>query len=493
MALRMRRSANNTRFRQGLRGFRPAAGPFLMVMAIATSAGCLSERSFPFSDTKLIQVKNNGESGRPANNRAWLEATHNRLRALVPESGYEPLLTNDLIAADGRAVDVFAHFDKDPAYLHTAIGNMSGLVHTAQVTGSTEAVETPAPEWPGFEDVWIEVQPGVSVSARLGLAMKDGVPIESDCIVLLPGLLGDNIRLRTRDICAGLRDAGFHTLALEFRGHGQAEARFPETLYNFGALETSDMMVVAEWLQDKPYIARTGIVGFSWSANIALLSAWEDGRPSDDPMVAPRLAECQSRYDRTRRHYEAGIFAISPTLDFEKIMDRLETPHSFNENPVLSAIQDTVARRIARKNHGPKTGSLRKLIEYEFSKSALGYPGGVVDGVNYLRLSPYKDEPYEPKLMSARVPVLIIHGANDPLAYAQEVANFIADTPNPNVACVILHGGGHDGFAAYCGDYLYSLMINFFDANHGPKPVRTTLAQLSSVGATRSHFEAGSR
>jgi predicted alpha/beta-fold hydrolase len=434
-------------------------------------AGCLNERSFPFNESTLMELPAPQTRPQPLSTREWLQSAHKQFRSLLPKCDYEPLLTEDLTNADGRPVDVFAHFDKDPAYLHTAIGNLSGLVHTAQVTGSTEAIEIPAPEWPGFEDVWIDVEPGVALSARLGVAKRDGKPIDSDCIVLLPGLLGDNMRLRTRDICMGLRDAGFHTLALEFRGHGQAEAKHPEVFYNFGALETPDMMVVAEWLQDKPYIRRTGIVGFSWSANIALLSAWEDGRAVDDPMVSSRLAERQSRFDRSRRHYEAGIFAISPTVDFENLLDRLETPHTFSENPVLSAIQDTVARRVARKNHGPKTGSLRKLIEYEFARSTVDYPGGVTDGVNYLRLSPYKDEPYTAKLVSARVPVLIIHGANDPVAYAQEIANFISETPNPNVACVMLHGGGHDGFAAYCPDYLYSMMINFFSAERGPRVI----------------------
>lgn len=442
-----------------------------MCTALFALTGCFNERSFPFNQSSLIRMENrdSGE-GRP-DTRRWLQVAHNQFRSLIPSSGYEPLLTGNLTKPDGRPVDVFDYFDKRPEYLHTAIGNLSGLMDTAQVTGDTEAIETPAPEWPGFEDVWIEVEPGVSISGRLGLAMRDGKPIEADCIVVMPGLLGDNMRTRARDICLGLRDAGFHTMGLEFRGHGQAEAKYPTNAYTFSVLETPDLLVVSEWLQDKPYIKRTGLVGFSWSAFTALLAAWEDGRRPDDPMVSPRVAACQSHFDRSRRHYEAGIIAISPTLEFEKIMDELDTPHAFIENPVLASIQATVARRVARKNHGEPTGSLRKLIAYEFANSCLSYEGGVVDGVNYLRMAPYKDRPYESKLEWARMPIVIIHGANDPLAYAQEVARFIADTPNPNVACVMFHGGGHDGFAAYCKNYLYSLMVNFFDAERGPKAV----------------------
>jgi len=436
-------------------------------IAIAATAGCFNERSFPFRAERLVHVEPPAESRK--NTRCWLEYTHAALARLLPDHDYEPLLTEDLTTATGAPRDVFDHFDKCKRFLHTGLGNLVGLMDTAQVTGDSEAIETPAPEWPGFEEVWVEVAPGVSISGRLGLATRDGRPIVSDCIVILPGLLGDNMRVRTRDICAGLRDAGFHAMSIEFRGHGQVEARYPDVPYNFGVQETADMLVVAEWLQNKPLIRRTGMIGFSWSANVALLAAWEDGRAPNDPCVSPRLRSYIERYDRSRRHFEAGVIAVSPTLDFEPLLDRLKTPHSFLENPVLSSIQGTVAHRIERKKHGPPTGSLRKLIEYEFAKSDLNYEGALSDGLTYLRLLPYEDKPFHPKLQCARIPVLIIHSANDPLAYANEIARFFADTPNPNVAGVMLHGGGHDGFAAYCEDYLYSLFLSFFDAKTGPR------------------------
>lgn len=456
------------------------------LMTLLTSTACFNERSFPFRTASLIRVDvpHNGSETDPSA-RQWLRSAHRQLKPLLPDSGYKPLLTEDLTRPDGRPTDVFDYFDKIPAYLHTGLGNMSGLMCTAQVTGDTEAIEVPAPEWPGFEDVWIEVQPGVKISGRLGLAMKDGKPIDADCIVLLPGLLGDNMRVRTRDICMGLRDAGYHTLALEFRGHGQAEAKYPDVPYNFGVMETPDLLVTDEWLQDKPYVRRTGVIGFSWSANAALLAIWDDGRRPDDPMVSARLAALQPKFDRSRRHFQLGAIAVSPTLEFEQLLDRLETPHPYLENPVLASIQGTVAHRIERKKHGPPTGSLRRLIRYEFAESCLNYPGAIPDGFNYLRLQPYKDEPYEPKLEWARVPVLIIHSANDPLAYAQEVADFITDTPNPNVACVMLHGGGHDGFAAYCKDYLYSMFLNFFDDQRGPKAVPYAPSKPSTATVCR--------
>ena len=50
---------------------------------------------------------------------------------------------------------------------------------------------------------------------------------------------------------------------------------------------------------------------------------------------------------------------------------------------------------------------------------------------------------------------------------ADDLADLIAVTPNPNVAGVILDGGGHIGFIPYNRAYTYSLIVNFFDPTVG--------------------------
>jgi len=59
--------------------------------------------------------------------------------------------------------------------------------------------------------------------------------------------------------------------------------------------------------------------------------------------------------------------------------------------------------------------------------------------------------------------VLIIHAANDPLAEAQTLADLFAKIHKPNVAGIVLSGGGHVGFAPFARDYYYSMIVNFFD------------------------------
>jgi dienelactone hydrolase len=117
----------------------------------------------------------------------------------------------------------------------------------------------------------------------LGFARVDGEIREADCIVILPGLFGDNGVLRTRDLALAFRDQGFHVLALELRACGQTERRYPNAFTCWGVRESADLLDVAEWLEDKPHVRRTGLVGFCWGANIALLTAWADSRSLDDP------------------------------------------------------------------------------------------------------------------------------------------------------------------------------------------------------------------
>ena len=71
------------------------------------------------------------------------------------------------------------------------------------------------------------------------------------------------------------------------------------------------------------------------------------------------------------------------------------------------------------------------------------------------------------KLESVRVPIVLVDAINDPFLDVQELADLTAATDNPQVACLMLPGGGHTGFAAYNRAYYFSLIINFFDPQNG--------------------------
>jgi len=438
-----------------------ALSSFLLLMALSTNYGCLSERSFRMraDDCRMVAVQHSESSG---SMRARLRLVHGELRDLLPANAPSALLTEDMSDDTGSPVDVFGHFGLDRTKLQKLFGNWNGIRCTAQAASRSSFIDKQAPQWPGFEDTWIPVREDLSLSARIGYARDGETVANADAIVLLPGLLGDHGVLRTRDLAVFLRDCGFHVVSLDTRGCGQTEYRYPNACHTFGVFETDELLLVSDWLVGQPHVRRTGLVGFCWSGNVALIAAWYDGRASDDPSILPSIArELQSQPTGGRR-FEAGMIAFSPILRWEDMVDILDTPRTTLKEPIYAAIQDTVRTRARRKAYESRSGNLRQLIEDDFRACETDSPERARDAFPFLRLMPYRNGPWRDKLEAARVPVLIVHGCDDPLAPAQDVADFMATVSNPNVAAVILPGGGHVGFAAYAKSYYFSLVSNFF-------------------------------
>ena len=434
--------------------------------------GCFSERSFPMRAADVHRLDRADDDAEPADTRAWLRDAHARLKHLMPGGGRDTphsraLLTEELALADGEPLDVSRFYGERFDDQHKLFSNFFGLLHTAQSSGADPAIETEVPPWDGFEDVWVPIDDRLRLSGRLGLARDERGPIDADCIVIMPGLLGDLAVERSKQLAIALRATGHHVLVLELRGYGQTERRYGDVPYHFGVMESGDLLVAAEWLQSLPHVRRTGLVGFCWGANHALLAAWEDGRDEDavavDEKIRPYL-----RPRSGKRHWEAGVVAFSPCLKFEEIIEATETEHSFTENPVLTTLQNGIRFRKNWKHHPDRNGRLRTLIDAEFAEWNTETAGIVEGGLTYLRFFPHHGKPAGDKLEAMRVPVLIVHGRNDPLANAQDIADCMATVQNRNVAAMILPGGGHVGFAAWSRPYFYSLIVGFFDPKTGP-------------------------
>lgn len=440
-----------------------------LVLLMALNPGCFAERSFRMNAGESVRVAPSDGDGAGVSARQWLRQTHAAMSQLLPRGTAEPLLTEDLTNGNGQAADVFKHFGMDRESLQSLVHNFRGLLLSGQAASREYHIDKPAPPWPGFEDVWIPlklpIDDKLELCARLGYARDaNGEIREADCLVILPGLFGDNGVKRSADIAMALHEAGFHVCSLELRGHGQTEARYPRMYHTFGVVETDDVMQVSDWLEALPHVRRTGLIGYCWTANIALLAAWYDGRRPDDPYISPALRRylvTSPRPDHPR--FSAGVIAFSPVLRWEVLMDELDRPRSRWKHPIFAAIQDTVRDRMVRKGYPQPDGNLRRLIQFEHDGYNIPMPRGAAEGYPMLRLLPYKDEPAGDKLEHSRVPVLIVHGADDPLVPAQDVADLVASVRNPKVAAVILPQGGHVGFAGYAPKYYLSMVINFFD------------------------------
>jgi len=358
-------------------------------------------------------------------------------------------------------------FTLQPDRLESIFVNFLGLSYSAQVTGA-DAGDEPAPYWPGFTDVWVPVSKDLSLSARLGLAQgKDGKVIPADCIVLLPGLCGGNNVIRQRDLAAALKASGLHVLAVETRGQGQTVVRYRRSGCTWGVLESIDLLRVSDWLTSKPHVRRTGLIGFSWGGSHALLTAWSESRPKKHVSIVPEIARRLPDFPPGRQ-YQAGVLVFSPVLDLEVLMERMETPRSYCLNPVIAGLQKTIRNWKGRMGHMNPTGSLWDVIRHH----EISYPGSQRDILRFLRFLPYKGKPAGDKLANVRMPLLIVHAADDPIAPVQTVADLVTGLDNPNVAALVLPTGGHIGFPAYATHWYYSTILSFFDPVTGPRAAK---------------------
>ena len=472
------------------RAFHVRAAPALLtgVLLMTAATGCFSERLVlqEEGDLRWISVRDEVSAASPPGDcRAWLRRAQRQLGDLLPEPDKPPLLAEDMTTADGQPVDVYEALSEPPGRVHTVFGNLQGMMYSAAASGSEVYIDEPAPLWPGCERVWIPVADGVALSGQLGLARRADAVRNADCVIILPGCLGDTGPLRSRALAQALLAQGVHVLGLEQRGAGVTEMRQPDVPYAFGTFETGDLLAVDEWLKTQPGIRRTGLIGYCWGANQALLAAWEDGRQGDERCVPARLAPLLRPHDGSR-HFEAGIIAFAPTLRFEQFVDRCERRWSVWNDAITGRFQNHIERRQRQKGYAVN-GKLRELIACELERTPEYYEGIIADGLDYLRLMPYAGHDARDKLEYARVPTLIVHSVDDPMGNAQDIADFTATVENEQVAALLLPGSGHLGFALYARAYFYSLVLNFFDAEHGPAAlsIGQRARRIESTGATR--------
>lgn len=443
----------------------------IVAISLTFCAGCFSEHAHPIRQGDVVRIENSATGS----TRDWLRNAHPQLKRLLPRQTPTALVTEDLTDKDGKPVDVCKHFNVDPAKPDSFFTNLYGLSYSAQLSGPDYSGQPARFKWSACEDVWIPVREGLSLHGSLGFAIKDGAALDAPCVIVLPGLLGCNDTFRTRDLCNALRANGIHALALETASHGQTVTRYPDVYYTFGALEAADLMRVSDWLTSKPHITATGLIGFCWGANEAIITAWYNSVQGRHSCISERIAAKMPSMPNTAR-FTAGVMAFSPVLKWDDVVDALDTPHTTLMHPVYASLQGTVRNRMIFKNHTNPNHSLRSLIEKELARSPLDYPQAANDVFDFHRLLPYKGKDDGKKLADMAVPVLIIEAANDPLASPQAMAELFARIKNPNVAGLVLPSGGHVGFAAWARSYYFSLIVNFF-ANSNPSP-QTSMSQL---------------
>lgn len=421
----------------------------------------------------------------PGDARRWLRQTHDALAPLLPP-GRRALTTEELGALGRAPRRLYEHFRQDPAALTSPLRNARGLYYTSvaaagDATDGAGAAE-PAP-WGGFRSVWVPAAEGLRLFGRLGCQETD-----ADAILIAVGLFGDLDGHRYRDLSRALRARGHHVLALEMRGHGRTGAAHPGAPLTFGVLEAVDLLSAAAWVRGACPTRRVGLIGFSWGALDAVLAAWLDGDPgTSDPRdpIGRRLPA-----PGARPAFDAGVLALSPVLDLVDLGERYERRAAFLSDPARYLIQKTIARYLERRG-GPQDHRVWPLVRFELARSAFGLEYGdaartLRRSLRHLRLTGAEGAA---KLERVRVPLLIVHAADDPVAPAHPLGELAARVRNENVSTLLLPGSGHIGLAAQAPGYYEALIARFFDAAQGPTAARRggaadELAQAHRIGAS---------
>lgn len=455
----------------------PTARRIPLLPAAACAAllpGCLLETSFPVETAALRLLESPeavGVSG-PPTVRNWAPAAHTALADLLPSA--------DRGAVTGRELcpppeSVYERFGLRAECLASPFANFGGILHTAQVakgdtTGERDAGAEPRP-WPGFESVWVPGEGRTRLYGRLGLQRDaEGRPVRADAVVIAVGFLGNLHGYRYRDLSEALFAHGYHVLMLEMRGHGRTGALHPDIPMTFGILEALDLLSASAWVRERADVGRVGLIGFSWGATDALIAAWLDG----DPTVRNSADAIRRRVPPpgARSAFDAGVVALSPIVDMPDITESFEAPAGMFADPIRNFIQKSLQAYQRRRGAATADHRVRSFIRFEAERSDLTPGYRTVDrmleaGFDFLDV---RSDAGLAKLARIRTPVLVVHGANDPLSPAHLIAELGLRVRNPDFSVLILPGSGHGGVPAVSSSYYYSLLLNFFSATAGPKP-----------------------
>ena len=428
-------------------------------MVLLCAAGCFGERSFPMRPRELRAIRTQRLA-----TRDWVESVQPQLRSLLPPLSRQSLTTPQL----GR--DVYRAFGANPDHLDSVFFNYFGVMRSAQVAPSAESFSDT--NWPGYEPIEIPADDGLPLRGRI--APPTAHDLGDSYIVITHGLFGQQAGTRQYNLAQALRAFGHHVVTLDMRGHGQTGRLHPEYPFTFGLDESRDLLAVSRWLRATRHADRIGLVGLSIGGHQALMAAWLDGdSPIESNPNSPIIRAVH--HPEQRPAFDAGIFVISPVLNLIEYADRMDRARAtLLDSPVQSIFQAKVEQRM-RALGAAASCRVWDLMEHELRRShwAALYPNfrtlmdEQLQFIDFCRLSGPAEGAR--RLEHARVPVLVLQAADDPLGSAQAVADVFAGVRNPNCGVILLREGGHGGFPALSSSYYYSLLQSFFDPATAPR------------------------
>lgn len=257
--------------------------------------------------------------------------------------------------------------------------------------------------------------------------LKNDKPV----VALFHGLEGSSKRHYIQNLMSDLRDQGFSSVALNFRGCGE-RLNLQKRMYHSG--ETEDYKTLFNWIKENFNNPEIYAVGFSLGGNALVKSLGELG--SNHPI--------------------SKAVAVSPPYDLKG--GSLQMDHGFNkiyQQRFLKTLKEkTELKREQYSDFPIFTGS----SVYEFDDQVTGPVHGFKDAEDYYETCSskhfYKD---------VEKPLLVIHSKADSLC-PLEFAPFEDLDKNKNIHTLFTESGGHVGFISQKRGWLNRTIIKWLSA-----------------------------
>jgi len=173
---------------------------------------------------------------------------------------------------------------------------------------ATRATPTDVPPLAANEqEITLEASDGAAIAASFMPSASEEAGLEKGAPVIL--LLHGNgaSRNQFRSHVAWLNEAGFHAMALDFRGHGESA----EEAKSFGWNEALDAAAAVEWIKANYPQSKVGVIGVSLGGAAALTG--ENGPLKADAMIMQAVFPDFDRAVRNRVRLVGGE-ALSTVL-----------------------------------------------------------------------------------------------------------------------------------------------------------------------------------
>ncbi|MDR9419262.1 YheT family hydrolase [Gracilimonas sp.] len=254
---------------------------------------------------------------------------------------------------------------------------------------------------------------------------------EKPMVALFHGLEGSTSRHYIANLMSELKEAGFSSAALNFRGCGSKMNRRPR-FYHSG--ETEDYRTFLRWIKQTYPNKKIYAVGYSLGANALVKYLGEEGS--------------ESLVDRA--------VAVSPPYDLKEGSIRMQ--QGLNKIYEIRFLKTLVEKLELKREKYPDMPTFKGRTIYEFDDQVTAKLHNFEGADDYYHQCSSKHF-----YGDVETDLLVIHSKEDTLCPI-EFAPIEVMKNNPHIRTIFTEEGGHVGFLSSKPGWLYRVMLKWFRA-----------------------------